>query len=205
MSKFFMKKKVIIIIVAAIVAIMVGLIIGTNIVNTMKAKEKVAEKAKIEKTIEERKEIEKKIKKVESDFANVTYVPSFPRQAFYKTPEGNVIPDPHYNHAEYYHFLSEVENKIIDNYHIRDLMIDMDRVLYQMSNDNDLNGTNYSKNDVKDVIDETAKKYENKTGDYNYFIDFAKSYIKGRYASDFFRASPDNNLTSDMEDMKRHK
>ncbi len=146
-----------------------------------------------------------KIKKLGSEFANVTYVPSFPRQAFYKTPEGNVIPDPHYNHAEYYHFLSEVENKIIDNYHIRDLMIDMDRVLYEMSNDNDLNGTNYSKNDVKDVIDETAKKYESKTGDYNYFIDFAKSYIKGRYASDFFRASPDNNLASDMEDMKRHK
>lgn len=67
MSKFFMKKKVIIIMVAAIVAVMVGLIIGTNIVNTMKAKDKAAEKAKVEQTIAEKKEIEDKIKKAESD------------------------------------------------------------------------------------------------------------------------------------------
>lgn len=67
MSKFFMKKKVIIIMVAAIVAVMVGLIIGTNIVNTMKAKEKAAEKVKVEQTIAERKEAEESIKKSKSD------------------------------------------------------------------------------------------------------------------------------------------
>ena len=146
-----------------------------------------------------------KIKKVGKEYANVTYVPSFPRQAFYKTPNGNIIPDPHYNQAEYYHFLAEVENKIIDNYLIRDLMIDLDRILFQMSNDNDVNGTNYSKNDIKDVIDEIAKKYESKTGDYNYFIDFIKTYIKGRYPFDYFRGSSDNNLSKDLDEMKRHK
>ena len=52
-------------------------------------------------------------------------MPSFPRQVFYKTPNGSIIPDPHYNQAEYYHFLAEIENKIIDNYFIRDLMIDL--------------------------------------------------------------------------------
>lgn len=146
-----------------------------------------------------------KIKKVGKEYANVTYVPSFPRQAFYKTPNGNIIPDPHYNQAEYCHFLAEIENKIIDNYLIRDLMIDLDRVLYQMSNDNDVNGTNYSKNNIKDVIDEIAKKYESKTGDYNYFIDFIKTYIKGRYPFDYFRGSVDNNLSKDLDGMKRHK
>lgn len=146
-----------------------------------------------------------KIKKVGSEFANVTYVPSFPRQAFYKTPEGTIIPDPHYNQAEYYHFLAEIENKIIDNYLIRDLMIDLDRVLYQMSNDNDINGTSYSKNDVKDVIDEVAKKYESKTGNYNYFIEFIKNYIKNRYPFDFYRASSDNDLSKDLNDMKKGK
>lgn len=146
-----------------------------------------------------------KIKKVGKEYANVTYVPSFPRQAFYKTPSGSIIPDPHYNQAEYYHFLAEIENKIIDNYLIRDLMIDLDRILYQLSNDNDVNGTNYSKNDIKDVIDEIAKKYESKTGDYNYFIDFIKTYIKVRYPFDYFRGSSDNNLSKDLEGMKRHK
>lgn len=146
-----------------------------------------------------------KIKKVADDFANVTYVPSFPRQAFYKTPSGSIISDPHYNHAEYYHFLAEVENKIIDNYFIKDLMIDLDRLLFQMSNDNDVNGTNYSKNDIKDIIDEIAKKYESRTGDYNYFIAFAKSYIKDRYPFDFYRGSTDNNIAQDLDDMKKRR
>ena len=143
-----------------------------------------------------------KIKKVGEGFANVTYVPSFPRQAFYEK-EGHIIIDPHYNHAEYYHFLAEIENKIIDNYLVRDLMIDLDRILFQMSNDNDVNGTDYSKNDIKDVIDEIAKKYESKTGDYNYFIEFIKSYLKGRYPFDFYRGSTDNNIAKDLNDMKK--
>ena len=146
-----------------------------------------------------------KMKKLSKDFANVTYVPSFPRQAFYKTPSGSIIPDPHYNQAEYYHFLGDIENKIIDNYYIKDLMIDLDRVLFEMSNANDLNGANYSKNDVKDVIDVIAKKYESKEGDYNYFIDFTKTYIKGRYPSDFYRGSKDNNVADDLDGMKKHR
>ena len=84
-------------------------------------------------------------------------------------------------------------------------MIDLDRVLYQMSNDNDINGTNYSKNDIKDIIDEIAKKYESKTGDYNYFISLVKSYIKDRYPFDFYRVSIDNNLSEDLDDMKKRK
>ena len=144
-----------------------------------------------------------KIKKIGSMFANVTYVPSFPRQAFYKTPSGSIIPDPHYNKAEYYHFLAEIENKIIDNYLIRDLMIDLDRTLFHMSHENDINGTNYSKDDIKDVIDEIAKKYESKTGDYNYFISFIKTYINNRYPFDFYRGSSDNNLAKELNDMKK--
>ena len=84
-------------------------------------------------------------------------------------------------------------------------MIDLDRILFQMSSDNDINGTNYSKNDIKDVIDEISKKYENKTGDYNYFIDFIKTYLKGRYPFDFYRGSTDNNIAKDLNGMKRYK
>ena len=146
-----------------------------------------------------------KIKKVGEYYANVTYVPSFPRQPFYRDKNGNIILDPHYNQAEYYHFLTEVENKVIDNYLIKNLMIDLDRVLYLISTDKDINGTNYNKNDVKDIIDELAKEYESKTGDYNYFIEFIKSYINKRYPSDFYRISTEGNLSKELDGMKKHK
>jgi hypothetical protein len=144
-----------------------------------------------------------KIKKVGREYANVTYVPSFPRQVFYKTVNGNKIADLHYNLAEYYHFLMTIENKIIDNYFIRDLMIDLDRKLFQICNDNDINGANYSIDNIKDIIDEYAKKYESKTGNYNYFIEYIKPYIKIRYPFDFFSGSDSNNISKDLDGMKK--
>ena len=144
-----------------------------------------------------------KIKKVGREYANVTYVPSFPRQVFYKTVNGNKIADLHYNLAEYYHFLMTIENKIIDNYFIRDLMIDLDRKLFQICNDNDINGANYSKDNMKDIIDEYARKYESKTGNYNYFIEYIKPYIKIRYPFDFFSGSDSNNISKDLDGMKK--
>ena len=137
-------------------------------------------------------------------FANVTYVPPFPRQAFYKTPNGRIIPDPHYNQAEYYHFLSILENNIIDNYYIRDLTIDLDRTIFQISNDNDIHETHYSKSDILNVIDESAKKYESKIGDYNYFIDFIHTYIKNRYPFDYYRSSPEHNIAEDLKELKKN-
>ena len=144
-----------------------------------------------------------KIKKIGKSYANVTYVPSFPRQAFYKTQNGSILPDPHYNQAEYYHFLREVEQKIIDNYLLRDLMIDLDRVTFQMADANDIHGANYTKADFKDLVDTIAKKYESKTGDYNYFIDAVQRYVKLRYPFDFFRLNPEENLARDLGTMKK--
>ena len=84
-------------------------------------------------------------------------------------------------------------------------MIDLDRVLFQMSDDNDVYGGHYSTNDAKDMIDVIAKRYESKDGDYNYFLDMVKKYVGGRYPFDFFRSSPDQNLAKDIESMKRKK
>ena len=67
MSKIFMKKNVIMIIAAVVVTVMLGVIIGTNVANTLKAKEKRAEKAKLEQSIAERKETEERIEKAKSD------------------------------------------------------------------------------------------------------------------------------------------
>ena len=146
-----------------------------------------------------------KMKKVSKLYANVTYVPSFPRQAFYKTKNGAILPDPHYNQAEYYHFLSEVEKKIIDNYLVKELLIDLDRLVFQLSDDNDVHGTHYTSSDMKMIIEQIAKKYEDKTGDYNHFIDIASKYIGERYPYDFFRLSPEENLKEEVNTMKRHK
>lgn len=147
--------------------------------------------------------INPKIKKVGKQYANVTYVPSFPRQAFYKLPSGNILPDPHYNQAEYYHFLAEVENKIIDNYLVKDLLIDLDRVLFQLSEENDIHGAHHDMNDAKDLIDVIAKKYESKGGDYNYFIDIAQKYIGTRYPFDYYRLDSRKNFAKDLGSMKK--
>lgn len=143
------------------------------------------------------------IKKLGKDFANVTYVPSFPRQAFYKTQNGQIIPDPHYNHAEYYHFLNDIEKNVIDNYLVRDLMIDLDTMLFKMSEENDIKGGIYKKDDALDVINDLANKYKSKNGDYNYFIDLAKSYIKRRYSYDFYRLTPETNLSKSVDSLKK--
>ena len=149
--------------------------------------------------------INRKIKRLENIYSNITYVPSFPRQVFYKDRNNNIILDPHYSEAEYYLFLNEIENKIIDNYLVKDLLIDIDRALYKLSKYNELHDKKYSVKDIKDIIDEIAKKYESKTGDYNYFIDIVKNYVKVRYPHDFYYADEKRNASLELDDMKRGK
>lgn len=143
------------------------------------------------------------IKRIGLEYANVTYIPSFPRQAFYKTKSGMILPDPHYNHAEYYHFLNEIEQGIIKNYLVKELIIDIDTILYKMSRDNDINGANYNVSDALDVVREIAKKYEDKNGNYNDFLDLVKKYIKKRYPFDFYRLAPKENLGNTIDKLKR--
>ncbi|MDE6284211.1 MAG: hypothetical protein K2M17_00485, partial [Bacilli bacterium] len=145
------------------------------------------------------------IQQIGREYANVTYVPSFPRQAFYKTTNGMILPDPHYNHAEYYHFLNEIETRIINSYLVRDLLIDMDAILYKLSDENDVKGANNSSSDALDVIKTIAKKYKDKDGDYNYFLELAKMYIKSRYPFDFYRLSPEKNLGNSVDSLKRKR
>ena len=145
------------------------------------------------------------IKKLATEYANVTYVPSFPRQAFYITPKGTILPDPHYNHAEYYHFLNEIEKNIINSYLLRNLMIDLDIMLYQLSVDNDIKYGNNDESNTLDYIQFLAKKYEANNGNYNYFIDLVKTYIKNRYPFDFYRLSPKENLSHSVNKLKKSK
>ena len=145
----------------------------------------------------------KRIKRVGASFPNVTYVPAFPRQAFYRIKSGRVFPDPHYNQAEYLHLLAKIEKSIIDNYFIRDLMIDLDRKIFRLSNDNDIHGKKYSLKDILLAVDEAAEKYESRTGDYAHFIDFFRAYAKIRYPYDYYRASTDRNLAQTLKDIEK--
>lgn len=77
----------------------------------------------------------------------------------------------------------------------------MDTILYKLSEENDIKDANNSEKDANnsesdalDIIKGIAKKYEGKDGNYNYFSDMAKIYIKGKYPFDFYRLSPDKNL-----------
>lgn len=68
MEKFFDKKTVIILIVATIATIIGAAIVGVNLSNTQKTKEKLAKKAVIERNIDGKKEIAERIKKDESRY-----------------------------------------------------------------------------------------------------------------------------------------
>ncbi|MBR2827759.1 MAG: hypothetical protein IKE70_00810 [Bacilli bacterium] len=68
-----------------------------------------------------------------------------------------------------------------------------------------LGNRNYDINDCRDVIDSIATQYENKAGDYNYFLDFIKPYIKKRYPFDFYRISEEKNISKDIDHMKKIK
>ena len=143
------------------------------------------------------------IKKVAKEFANVTYVPTIPRQPFYIDTAGRINPDIHYNEEEYYRLLNSIERHIIDTFPARDLMIDLDRALYKMNTESDLHGAPQSLNDALDVVDDIAKKYESKAGNYNYFIDLAKEYVHDRYPYDFYRISQARNIAKDISKLKK--
>ena len=143
-----------------------------------------------------------KMRRLATNYANVTYVPSFPKQPFYRTKDG-IITDLHYNEAEYYHLLSLINESIIDNYLKRDLLTTLDRKLYTISLENDLNSGRYSLFDITDLVDAIAKEYESKTGDYNSFIDFIKEYIAERYPYDYYQSYPKENLARVLNRMKK--
>lgn len=143
------------------------------------------------------------LKKLSKEYANVTYVPSFPRQAFYKTKNGITLPDLHYNQAEYYHFLNDIEKHIINSFLIKDLLIEMDSILYRLSIENDIKGANNNESNALDVINEFAKNYETKGGEYNDFLELAKTYIKSRYSFDFYRLSPEKNFSNSVDSLKK--
>jgi len=146
--------------------------------------------------------INPKMKRLASNYANVTYVPAFPKQPFYRTKAG-IITDLHYNEAEYYHLLSLINQSIIDNYLKRDLLTILDRKIYTISQENDLNNGHYSLFDITDLVDAMAKEYESKTGDYNFFIDFIKEYIAKRYPYDYYQSYPKENLARILDRMKK--
>ena len=52
------------------------------------------------------------------------------------------------------------------------------------------------------VLQQNMKK---KGGDYNYFLDFIKPYIKKRYPFDFYRISEEKNISKDIDHMKKIK
>lgn len=149
--------------------------------------------------------LNKKLRRLSKEFAGVTYIPSFQRQTFYKTKNDMILPDPHYNKAEYYHLLNEIENSIIENYHMRDLIIDIDRKLFSLSNANDIKSARYNKNDALCVIEDSAARYESQNGDYNVFLKEAETFIQSRYPFDFYQLSPDENIANDIKKMQKVK
>lgn len=143
------------------------------------------------------------MKRLGKEYANVTFVPSFPRKALYRTVYGTILPDTHYDKAEYYHLLSNIEKSIIDNYLGRELLIELDRILYKLSLDNDLNDEKYTTEKAVFEIQKMAKQYKEKGGDVNTFLNLTKEYMKYRYPFDFYRLSPNEKLDKSVGSLQK--
>ena len=143
------------------------------------------------------------IKRIAEEYANVTYVSSIPRQPFYKSDDGKIIPDVHYNETEYLELLAKVEKNIVANYKLKDMLIDLDRELHTMSDTNDFNGEGYTIDDALELVDMLASKYANEFGSYNDFIKAAATYVKRIYPFELYRLSENRNMAKDINQLRK--
>lgn len=142
--------------------------------------------------------INKRIKKAVKNYANVTYVEPVKSNFIYRNVETNKIsPDIHYNEEEYKELNEHIIKSILDNYIINQAMINIDRKLYNLSSDIEINHPELSTNNdkIQDYIDDILLteevKIQNKE-DKEKFLKKAKDYILERSPYDFFYLKKEN-------------
>ena len=128
-----------------------------------------------------------RLKAISKRFANVTYVPTIPRKPLYFEKGHLPLPDPHYDKNEYLHLLNETEKQIIKNYHIKELLIAIDRTFAKRSKEIEFTEQEVkSYDEVLSVIEAYAKKAESDGIDRNEFLKIAIDYLLERYPYDYY-------------------
>lgn len=127
-----------------------------------------------------------KLKDIASRYANVTYVPNFPKQAFYPNDRNPFFVDPHYNESEYLKLLSVINQRITDNYQMRKYMIEIDRILSIKSKEVEMTLIKLNTYDeVMNIIETYAKKILESGKDMNLFLQMLQTYLLERYPYDY--------------------
>lgn len=133
--------------------------------------------------------INRQLKSISKRYANVNYLPSFPRKSFYHNSERLPIPfpDTHYSEEEYLHHLNEVEKSIIVNYQMTDCIIDIDREFARRSKEIEFSDyKSATRDEILTTIEGYADEIEESGKDSKYFIHKTKEYLLERYPYDYY-------------------
>lgn len=138
--------------------------------------------------------INNKLEKVAADYANVTYVRPVNAKVLYRTYDKNfpwIMPDFHYDEAEYLKLNNNIVESIINNYAFNKYMINIDRNFFQISSDLELTkqqllGNNlYIQQVIRDVFIDQCDKFSSDS-EKKVFRHKAKVYLKERAPYDFY-------------------
>lgn len=138
--------------------------------------------------------INNKLEKVAADYANVTYVRPVNAKVLYRTYDKKfpwIMPDFHYDEAEYLKLNNNIVESIINNYAFNKYMINIDRNFFQISSDlelikQQLLGNNlYIQQVIRDVFIDQCDKFSSDS-EKKVFRHKAKVYLKERAPYDFY-------------------
>lgn len=140
--------------------------------------------------------INTKIKKIASKYANTTYVENFSKKLFYKTPKGKIITDIHYDEEEYLIANNKIIDTINDNYILKDILIHIDRTLFLLNKEYQLQNISkeelVSKFDVISYIEENKKMIEKQQMTSATVLKIVKKYLMERIPYDFYYIGKEN-------------
>ena len=151
-----------------------------------------------------------RLKKLASEYANVTYVPPVKAKFIYKkfgldeksNPDEvqtflqkiqKYTIDIHYDELEYLKFNNNIIESIINNYSIRKALINIDRKLYKLSTEIELENQidEHLEKIITLLIKEEYKKLKTDE-EKNKFLHLSRKYIINRLPYDFYYAGKDN-------------
>lgn len=154
--------------------------------------------------------INHKLKKLAMEYANVTYVPPIKSKFIYKKMGMNEPTNPeevqtflqklqsysvdiHYDELEYLKFNNNIMESIINNYAIKRALINIDRKLYKLSTEIELeNQTNERiEKIITQLIQEEYSQLRTKE-EKNTFLHLARKYLINRFPYDFYYTGKDN-------------
>lgn len=141
-----------------------------------------------------------RLKRLEKKYANVTYVPPIATALFYHPLDSDdpsfERPDLHYDEDEYLRFINNILGSISDNYTVNNAMIDLDRRLYELSQERELLDKDSSEDQqfvsayLSNLLEEETKDMSDE--EKQIFLKKAKKYLMLRFPYDFFYVGKDN-------------